>query len=135
MSKPLNVSTPTSNSKTTINSRSINAPTTPTEPPTNNAELTSAPTPLTRPEDATSPHELTAFVESMLTQLESRFDEMSGQIIDRMSQMSSRVDALENAIHDLINGDLAVPPTPGAPVAVNGGPTARQISSDSIDKT
>ena len=44
-------------------------------------------------------------------------------------QMSSRVDALENAIHDLINGDLAVPPTPGT--QTNGFPTARQGSTDS----
>nr|GAT58328.1 predicted protein [Mycena chlorophos] len=47
------------------------------------------------PNDISSPHELTAFVETLLEQLDSKFDEMSSQILDRMSQMSTRVDALE----------------------------------------
>ncbi|KAG8818803.1 hypothetical protein FRC17_010701, partial [Serendipita sp. 399] len=34
-------------------------------------------------EDITSPHELTAFVEQLLNQIESKFDDMSGQILDR----------------------------------------------------
>lgn len=34
-----------------------------------------------------------------------------------VSQMSSRVDNLENAIHDLINGDVARPTTPSTPGA------------------
>lgn len=36
-----------------------------------------------KPEDISSPHELTAFVESVLGQLETRFDEMSSQIMER----------------------------------------------------
>ncbi|KAJ3783224.1 heat shock factor binding protein 1-domain-containing protein [Lentinula boryana] len=66
-----------------------------------------------------SPHELTAFVETLLEQLDTKFDEMSSQILDRMNQMSTRVDALETSIQDIINGDLSVPqspsPIPGTP--------------------
>jgi len=64
---------------------------------------------LTNPGEISSPHELTAFVESLLEQLDSNFDEMSSQILDRMSQMSNRVDALENAIQDIISGDVTTP--------------------------
>ncbi|KAF5378983.1 hypothetical protein D9757_009114 [Collybiopsis confluens] len=59
-----------------------------------------------------SPHELTAFVETLLEQLDSKFDEMSSQILDRMTQMSTRVDALEAAIQDIINGDPSIPQSP-----------------------
>ncbi|KAF8071574.1 heat shock factor binding protein 1-domain-containing protein [Lyophyllum atratum] len=64
------------------------------------------------PADISSPHELTAFVESLLEQLDTKFDEMSSQILDRMSQMSTRVDALEASIQDIINGDMSVPQSP-----------------------
>ncbi|KAF7317195.1 hypothetical protein HMN09_00454400 [Mycena chlorophos] len=64
------------------------------------------------PNDISSPHELTAFVETLLEQLDSKFDEMSSQILDRMSQMSTRVDALEASISDIISGDLSVPQSP-----------------------
>ncbi|KAF4613803.1 hypothetical protein D9613_008052 [Agrocybe pediades] len=69
------------------------------------------------PNDISSPHELTAFVETLLEQLDSKFDDMSKQILDRMSQMSTRVDALEASIQDIINGDVSVPqsPSPGTP--------------------
>ncbi|KAJ8072073.1 hypothetical protein PQX77_015234 [Marasmius sp. AFHP31] len=60
-----------------------------------------------------SPHELTAFVETLLEQLDTKFDEMSSQILERMSQMSTRVDSLEASIQDIINGD--VPSAPGTP--------------------
>ena len=71
---------------------------------------------------------------------------MSNQILDRsmfvvgtiltcaayrvsiVSQMSSRVDALENSIHDLINGDIARPATPSTPGNFN---PRRHGSSDS----
>ncbi|KAJ7056779.1 heat shock factor binding protein 1-domain-containing protein, partial [Mycena amicta] len=64
------------------------------------------------PGDISSPHELTAFVETLLEQLDSKFDEMSTQILDRMNQMSTRVDALEASIQDIINADLSVPQSP-----------------------
>jgi len=61
--------------------------------------------------DISSPHELTAFVEKLLEQLETKFDDISTQILDRMTQMSSRVDSLEAAIQDIINGDsVGTPP-------------------------
>ncbi|KAF8689036.1 Heat shock factor binding protein 1, partial [Rhizoctonia solani] len=63
----------------------------------------------TKPEDITSPHELTVFIESLLNQVETGFDDMSNQILERMTQMSSRVDSLELAVQDLINGDLSGP--------------------------
>ncbi|KAG8212950.1 heat shock factor binding protein 1-domain-containing protein [Butyriboletus roseoflavus] len=63
------------------------------------------------PGEISSPHELTAFVETLLEQLDAKFDEMSSQILDRMAQMSNRVDALENAIQDIISGDVATPST------------------------
>ncbi|KAJ7666301.1 heat shock factor binding protein 1-domain-containing protein [Mycena rosella] len=76
------------------------------------------------PGDISSPHELTAFVETLLEQLDTKFDEMSTQILDRMTQMSTRVDALEASIQDIINGDVSVPqspsPIPGAGVRRSG---------------
>ncbi|KAI0734175.1 heat shock factor binding protein 1-domain-containing protein [Fomitopsis betulina] len=67
------------------------------------------------PGDISSPHELTAFVESLLEQLDTKFDDMSSQILDRMMQMSTRVDALEAAIQDIINGDTVPPGPPSMP--------------------
>ncbi|KAF9223331.1 hypothetical protein BS17DRAFT_706276 [Gyrodon lividus] len=61
------------------------------------------------PGEISSPHELTAFVETLLEQLDAKFDEMSSQILDRMTQMSNRVDALENSIQDIISGDVTTP--------------------------
>ncbi|KAH9965245.1 heat shock factor binding protein 1-domain-containing protein [Russula dissimulans] len=79
--------------------------------------------PLANPADISSPHELTAFVETLLEQLDTKFDDMSSQIIERMIQMSQRVDALEASIQDIINGDTAsgsstvtpsIPSSPGS---------------------
>ncbi|CAA7267461.1 hypothetical protein NLJ89_g1081 [Agrocybe chaxingu] len=71
------------------------------------------------PNDISSPHELTAFVETLLETLDTKFDDMSKQILERMNQMSERVDALELSIQDIINGDISVPqspsPVPGTP--------------------
>jgi heat shock factor-binding protein 1 len=70
-----------------------------------------------KPGDISSPHELTAFVETLLEQLDVKFDEMSSQILDRMGQMSTRVDALEASIQDIINGDMtATPSVPQSPL-------------------
>ncbi|KAH9063556.1 heat shock factor binding protein 1-domain-containing protein [Lactarius vividus] len=74
--------------------------------------------PLADPADISSPHELTAFVETLLEQLDAKFDDMSSQIVERMVQMSQRVDALEASIQDIINGDApsssapSIPPSP-----------------------
>ncbi|KAF9532678.1 heat shock factor binding protein 1-domain-containing protein [Crepidotus variabilis] len=73
------------------------------------------------PKDISSPHELTAFVETLLEQLDSKFDDMSSQILERMNQMSTRVDALEMSIQDIINGDISVPTSPSPAPATPGG--------------
>ncbi|KAF8629965.1 hypothetical protein AX17_005531 [Amanita inopinata Kibby_2008] len=78
------------------------------------------------PSDISSPHELTAFVENLLEHLNSNFDEMSNQILERMSQMSSRVDALEASIQDIINGDINMPQSPSpVPNAVRRNDTGQ----------
>jgi len=81
-----------------------------TKQPTTNGTSSNSPPllkPPPNPSDISSPHELTAFVESLLEQLDAKFDDMSSQILDRMMQMSTRVDALEASIQDIINGDGA----------------------------
>ncbi|KAI0261136.1 hypothetical protein BC834DRAFT_897427 [Gloeopeniophorella convolvens] len=88
--------------------------------------------PLANPADISSPHELTAFVETLLEQLDAKFNDMSSQIIDRMMQTSNRVDALESSIQDIINGDGASSTAPSdspspAPVAVT--PQTRRTRS------
>ncbi|KAJ7207020.1 hypothetical protein C8J57DRAFT_1099431 [Mycena rebaudengoi] len=79
-----------------------------------------APKAIIGPSDISSPHELTAFVETLLEQLDTKFDEMSTQILDRSTDPNvHRVDALEASIQDIINGDVSVPqspsPIPGTP--------------------
>lgn len=78
-------------------------------------------------------------VDSILDSLEAKFDEMSSQILSRstsvppcavtsvliffsVEQMSTRVDALETSIQDIINGDFSMTstslpqsPGPGTP--------------------
>jgi len=74
------------------------------------------------PEDISSPLELTHYIDNILDTLESKFDDMSSQILERMGQMSTRVDKLEASIQDIINGDVTVgqnslpqSPAPGTP--------------------
>ncbi|WWC86231.1 uncharacterized protein L201_001104 [Kwoniella dendrophila CBS 6074] len=56
--------------------------------------------------DIISPGELCGFVDTLLSQLETRFDEMSDQVLGRMNEMSQRIDNLENAIENLMQDDL-----------------------------
>ena len=133
--------------------------------------------PLANPADISSPHELTAFVrcicvltfpsslhfllpivslsnfffqvETLLEQLDTKFDDMSSQIIDRSAwcphplshllsssslisnivkfftvmQMSQRVDALEASIQDIINGDAPSSVTSSIPPSPGTTPT------------
>ncbi|TRM64761.1 heat shock factor binding protein 1-domain-containing protein, partial [Schizophyllum amplum] len=72
--------------------------------------------------DVSSPHELTAFVETLLSQLDDKFESMSGQILERMDQMSARVDALEASIQDIISDDLS----PGSPPPVTQSMSGRK---------
>jgi len=126
--------------------------------------------PLADPADISSPHELTAFVrsapsppfffrpwhdrrtfqvETLLEQLDTKFDDMSSQIIERSAlacsplscgvssaygshcmyavmQMSQRVDALEGSIQDIINGDAPSSSTPSIPSSPSTTPTTLQ---------
>ncbi|KAI0671675.1 hypothetical protein C8Q78DRAFT_1030289 [Trametes maxima] len=84
--------------------------------------------PAPNPPDISSPHELTAFVESLLEQLDRKFDDMSSQILDRMTQMSDRVDMLEASIQDIINSDTAQPP-PQPPPSLPQSPLISQRKS------
>ncbi|WWD17919.1 hypothetical protein CI109_102364 [Kwoniella shandongensis] len=56
--------------------------------------------------EVVSPGELCGFVDTLLAQLENRFDEMSEQVLGRMEEMSSRIDHLETTIQDLMHGDI-----------------------------
>ncbi|KAI5122549.1 hypothetical protein M0805_005276 [Coniferiporia weirii] len=103
---------------------------TPSKPPANSpipakeapSAAASTSTSAANTSDITSPHELTAFVENLLEGLDAKFDDMSSQILERMNQMSSRVDALEASIQDIINGDISAGPSvPQSPSLGSGG--------------
>jgi heat shock factor-binding protein 1 len=47
-------------------------------------------------------NELTNLVQSMLTQMQQRFQTMSETIIGRIDEMGSRIDDLEKSISDLV---------------------------------
>ncbi|KAI6039855.1 hypothetical protein EDC04DRAFT_2567974 [Pisolithus marmoratus] len=86
--------------------------------------------PVPTPSEISSPHELTAFVETLLEQLDTKFDEMSSQILDRMMQMSNRVDALEAAIQDIISGDVTTPNASQSPTPLTGNPSGARRSGN-----
>eukprot|EP00796_Vickermania_ingenoplastis_P005313 gene5313-3815_t len=46
--------------------------------------------------------ELTTFVQNLLQQMQTRFEEMSGNIINRIDEMASRIDELEKSISELM---------------------------------
>jgi len=70
---------------------------------------TSEPLPGVRPtgEDPSNPHELIGWVEKILGKLESNYDEMSSQFLDKLSTLANRVDSLERSIQDLTQGAAA----------------------------
>ncbi|XP_031563567.1 heat shock factor-binding protein 1-like [Actinia tenebrosa] len=47
-------------------------------------------------------HDLTGFVQTLLTQMQDKFQNMSDQIITRIDEMSNRIDELEKNIGDLM---------------------------------
>ena len=49
-----------------------------------------------------SANELTQLVQQMLTQMQSRFQTMSDNIIGRIDEMGERIDDLEKSIADLV---------------------------------
>ncbi|CAD2216767.1 hypothetical protein AGDE_02936 [Angomonas deanei] len=46
--------------------------------------------------------ELTSFVQGLLQQMQSRFEEMSNNIISRIDDMGTRIDDLEKSIDELM---------------------------------
>jgi len=48
-------------------------------------------------------NELTDLVQQMLTQMQSRFNNMSDNIVKRIDDMGGRIDELEKSIGDLVN--------------------------------
>jgi len=48
-------------------------------------------------------NELTQLVQSMLTQMQQRFQSMSDNIIGRIDEMGTRIDDLEKSIADLVS--------------------------------
>ncbi|EOR04666.1 hypothetical protein E3P92_01041 [Wallemia ichthyophaga] len=65
--------------------------------------------------DISSPHELTAFVEDVLNKLDTKFDTMSGVVLEKMDEMADRVDSLENSIQGLVNSAGTLSPRPSSP--------------------
>ncbi|KAL1407729.1 hypothetical protein Q8F55_007162 [Vanrija albida] len=65
-----------------------------------------------------TPGELCGFVDTLLNSLEERFDAMSEQVLSRMTEMSTRIDNLETAIADLMQGGVE-PASPTPPVKKN----------------
>ncbi|TIA83399.1 hypothetical protein E3P99_04138 [Wallemia hederae] len=65
--------------------------------------------------DISSPHELTAFVEDVLTKLDTKFDAMSSVVLEKMDEMSDRVDSLEHSIQELVNTAGPASPKPASP--------------------
>eukprot|EP00310_Coccolithus_braarudii_P011273 CAMPEP_0183370804 /NCGR_PEP_ID=MMETSP0164_2-20130417/103503_1 /TAXON_ID=221442 /ORGANISM="Coccolithus pelagicus ssp braarudi, Strain PLY182g" /LENGTH=73 /DNA_ID=CAMNT_0025547265 /DNA_START=12 /DNA_END=233 /DNA_ORIENTATION=+ len=52
--------------------------------------------------DPQSSQDLTIFVQNLLQQMQTRFQTMSEQIIDRIDEMGTRIDDLEKSIADLM---------------------------------
>ncbi|KAI6099738.1 heat shock factor binding protein 1-domain-containing protein [Pisolithus sp. B1] len=99
-----------------------------TTPDTMGSRTPTSQLPAPSPLEISSPHELTAFVETLLEQLDTKFDDMSSQILDRMTQMSNRVDALEAAIQDIISGDITTPSASHSPTSFAGNASVTRRS-------
>lgn len=52
---------------------------------------------------AENANELTQLVQTMLNQMQSRFQGMSDNIINRIDEMGKRIDELEGSISDLVS--------------------------------
>ncbi|KAF0453616.1 HSBP1-domain-containing protein [Gigaspora margarita] len=52
--------------------------------------------------DIQTPQELTAFVETMLRQLQTKFDDLSTQLVNKMEDMDSRIDVLQKSLETLM---------------------------------
>ena len=59
--------------------------------------------PLTGPSSGpTSTEEMNMIITAMLSQMESNFAVMSSRVIDKIDQMSARIDELEETVQDLM---------------------------------
>mmetsp|Transcript_24425 Transcript_24425/g.48584 ORF Transcript_24425/g.48584 Transcript_24425/m.48584 type:complete len:87 (-) Transcript_24425:34-294(-) len=67
--------------------------------------------------------DLTVFVQSLLSQMQTRFNQMSEAIIGRIDEMGNRIDDLEKSIADLMAqaGVEEGEPEGGAPPAADDG--------------
>lgn len=70
-------------------------------------------------DESAAPQQLSEWVESLLTQIEKRFDEQNKQVVNRMNEMADRIDALESSIQELVHGSDA-----DANVKLSGAPHA-----------
>jgi len=52
--------------------------------------------------DPNAPQDLTLFVQTLLQQMQSKFEQMSESIIGRIDEMGNRIDDLEKSISDLM---------------------------------
>ncbi|XP_010548948.1 PREDICTED: heat shock factor-binding protein 1-like [Tarenaya hassleriana] len=55
--------------------------------------------------------DMTAFVQNLLLQMQSRFQTMSDSIVTKIDEMGSRIDELEQSINDL-RAEMGVEGTP-----------------------
>ncbi|SOV04202.1 uncharacterized protein UDID_17028 [Ustilago sp. UG-2017a] len=94
----------TSTSTSASDSASVSAP---TQSHTDPSAASTKPENAVQPPDISSPHQLIDWVDTVLGQLESRFDDMNGQVTSRMNEMSSRIDALESSIQATGNNNDA----------------------------
>mmetsp|Transcript_40502 Transcript_40502/g.35942 ORF Transcript_40502/g.35942 Transcript_40502/m.35942 type:complete len:82 (+) Transcript_40502:55-300(+) len=67
--------------------------------------------------DDSGEKELNAFVQSLLKQMQDRFEEMSSSIVNRIDEMGTRIDDLEKSLGDLMKdiegtGDELNPSSP-----------------------
>ncbi|KAF8084588.1 hypothetical protein N665_0711s0017 [Sinapis alba] len=58
--------------------------------------------------------DMTAFVQNLLQQMQSRFQTMSDSIITKIDDMGGRINELEQSIHDL-RAEMGVEGTPPPP--------------------
>ncbi|XP_018857823.1 heat shock factor-binding protein-like [Juglans regia] len=64
--------------------------------------------------------DMTAFVQNLLQQMQSRFQQMSESIVTKIDDMGSRINELEQSINDLraemgVEGSPSDPVTPSKP--------------------
>ncbi|KAG9302770.1 hypothetical protein G9A89_009547 [Geosiphon pyriformis] len=58
-------------------------------------------------DDIQSPLELTAFVETIIQQLQEKFEDLSSRLTSKMDDMSTRIDSLEKSLGELMQHSVA----------------------------